>query len=373
MSSKRDYYEILGISKNASKDDVKKAYRKLALKYHPDKNKSPGAADQFKEISESYGVLSDDEKRNMYDRYGHAGIDGRYTSEDIFGGVDFEDVLRNMGGGGGLESIFDVFFGGMGRRRKGPSRGQDLRHDVELTLLQAAKGVTLEINVPRTVHCNNCTGSGAEPGSSTKSCATCQGAGQVQQVQASGFGRFVRVATCSTCRGKGTLVDKPCHDCRGSGHNTRKEKIDVKIPAGVDEGSRIRFRGYGDVSINGGTSGDLFMVTHMIPDKRFDRDGDDLLHETVITFPKAVLGGDVAVPTLDGNAKLKIPSGTQNGTIFRLRGKGFPSISGFGRGDELVKVNVNVPKKLNSRQKELLVDLAKEFGETPPKKRSIFG
>jgi len=374
--AKRDHYEVLGVEKGASKEDVKSAYRKQALKYHPDRNKSPGAEEKFKEVSESYGVLSSDEKRHLYDRFGHAGIDQRYSTADIFRSANIEDILRDIGFGfGGLGNIFEGFFGGLGGRggrRAGQASGQDLRQDVTLTMNQAALGVTMELDLPRNLRCDSCAGSGAERGTSRRTCPTCQGRGEVQHVQASGYARFVRIEACSTCRGNGTILDTPCSTCRGSGLTRKKEKVTIRIPGGVDDGSRIRLRGYGDMAAEGGSPGDLYLITHVKPDRRFQRDGVNLLHQVSINFPKAALGGEISVPTLDGTEKLKIPSGTQSGSIFKLRGKGFPSIEGYGRGDELVTVKVQVPSKLTNKQRELLAELGKEMGDPESKKHSIF-
>lgn len=368
MSEKRDYYDVLGVSKEAAKDEIKNAYRKLAMQYHPDRNKSPDAEGKFKEISEAYAVLSDDEKRTQYDQFGHAGIGQRYTAEDIFRGVDFGDIFRDMGFGG-FNNIFNMFFGGFGTRQRGPPRGQDLRFDAEITLEQAAKGATLKVDIPRTRHCESCNGSGAQPGTSPRNCTTCNGTGQVQHVQSTGFARMVRIGTCSRCRGRGTIIDNPCRTCRGSGTTSKISTIDVKIPAGVDEGHRLRLREQGDVSLEGGKSGDLYVVIHVKPDPRFERDGDDLIHTAEISFTQAVLGTEIEVPTIDRHAKLKIPAGTESGSIFRMRGKGMPRVEGFGRGDELVRVSIRVPAKLTSRQKQLIQELAKEFGDSMQKKK----
>lgn len=367
MSGKRDYYEVLGVGKQSSKDEIKGTYRKLAMQYHPDRNKSQDAEDKFKEISEAYAVLSDDEKKAQYDQFGHAGIGQRYTEEDIFRGADFGDIFRNMGFGG-FNSIFGTLFGG---REGGPPRGQDLRFDAEITLEQAAKGVTLKVDIPRTRHCETCGGNGAQPGTSPRTCTTCNGTGQVQHVQSTGFARMVRIGTCSKCRGRGQLIDSPCKTCRGSGATAKTTTIDVKIPAGVDEGHRLRLREQGDVSLEAGRPGDLYVVTHVKPDSRFERDGDDLIHTIQINFPQATLGTEAEVPTIDGAAKLKIPAGTESGSFFRLRGKGMPRAEGYGRGDQLVRVNVKIPAKLTPKQKQLVQELAKEFDTASDKKLSF--
>ncbi|MCS7116765.1 MAG: molecular chaperone DnaJ [Nitrososphaerota archaeon] len=357
---KRDYYEILGVPRNATKEEIKQAYRKLALQYHPDRNKSPDAEEKFKEISEAYAVLSDDEKRRQYDMYGHAGIDSRYTTEDIFRGVDFDEIFRDLGFGfGGFESIFDMFFGK--GRSHGPTPGRDLRYDLEVTLEEVVSGVTKEIQVPRTEVCKACHGSGAEPGTSPRVCSHCNGTGQIQQVRVSGFTRFVTITTCNVCKGKGQIIEHRCKVCRGAGVVEVRRRVQVKVPAGVDEGYTLRLRGEGDVSPNGGPPGDLYIVIHVKPHPLFKRSNDDIIYEARISFPHAALGTEIRVPTLDGSVILKIPPGTQSGTIFRLKGKGIPKLEGFGRGDELVKVIVETPTRLTERQKQLLREFIKEM------------
>jgi len=367
LSEKRDYYEALGVGKQASKDEIKNAYRKLAMQYHPDRNKSPVAEEKFKEISEAYAVLSDDEKRAQYDQFGHAGIGQKYSAEDIFRGADFSDIFRNMGFGG-FDTIFESIFGGFGGRQRGPSRGQDLRFDAEITLEQAAKGATLKVDIPRTSKCLTCGGNGAQHGTSPRTCTGCNGTGQVQHVQTTGFARMVRIGTCSKCRGRGQIIDNPCKTCRGSGVIAKTSTIDVKIPAGVDEGHRLRLREQGDVSLEGGRPGDLYVVIHVKPDPRFDRDEADLIHTIQISFPQAALGTEVEVPTIDGVAKLKIPAGTESGALFKLRGKGMPRVEGYGRGDQIVRVDVKIPAKLTSKQKQLIQELAKELDGALDKK-----
>jgi molecular chaperone DnaJ len=360
--SKRDYYDILGVQRNAAKDEIKNEYRKLALKYHPDRNKSPDAEERFKEISEAYAILSDDEKRAQYDRFGHAGIDSRYSAEDIFRGVDFDEILRDVGFGfgGGFGSIFDMFFG-EGRRARGPTRGQDLRYDLEISLEQAYAGLTTEIEVPRSERCPECNGSGARPGTSPKKCSACGGTGQIQHVQVSGFMHFARIEPCDKCRGRGVTIDKPCSVCHGVGIVERRRRISIRIPAGVDTGSQLILRREGDTPPNGGgRGGDLFVVVHVRPHEIFSREGNDLACRVDLNFSKAVLGGEVEVPTLDGHARIVIPPGTQSGATFRLRKKGMPAWRENGRGDELVIVQVRTPSKLTTRQQELIRDLARE-------------
>jgi molecular chaperone DnaJ len=359
--SKRDYYDILGVPHNANKDQIKSEYRKLALKYHPDRNKSPDAEDRFKEISEAYAILSDEEKRAQYDRFGHAGIDSRYSAEDIFRGVDFDEIFRDIGFGfGGFGgSIFDMLFGG-GRRAREPSRGQDIRYDLEISLEQAYSGLTTEIDVPRTERCSECNGSGAKSGTSPKKCPECGGSGQIQYVQDSGFMHFARIEPCRKCRGRGLVIDKPCPTCNGAGIVQRRRRISLKIPGGVDTGSQLILRGEGDAPDGGGRRGDLYVVLHVRPHEIFVREGNDLTCHANVNFSKAALGGEVEVPTLDGPAKIMLPPGTQSGATFRLRKKGMPALRENGRGDELVLIQVRTPTKLTSRQKELIDQLSKE-------------
>lgn len=372
--SKRDYYDVLGVQKNATKDEIKSAYRKLAMQYHPDRNKSPDAEEKFKEISEAYGVLSDEEKKQQYDMFGHAGISGRYTQEDIFRNIDFDSIFRDFGFGfGGFESIFDTLFGR--RRRRGPSwedwekrpiPGDDLRFNMEITLEQAVKGLKTEINVPHTKDCDVCKGSGIEPGKQATQCSQCGGSGQIQQVRQTANTRFVQITTCSKCGGRGQIIEHPCPECRGSGKVQVKRKIAVDIPPGVDTGTRIRIRGEGEPGIRGGPPGDLYVVTYVKPHPVFEREGNHLLTEVPITFSQAALGTKIEVPTINSKAELRIPAGTQSHTLFRLKGKGVPDISGRGRGDEFVRVIVRTPEKLTSRQKELIRELSEEDKKNPP-------
>jgi molecular chaperone DnaJ len=358
--SKRDYYDILGVPRNATKEQIKDEYRRLALKYHPDRNKAPDAEAKFKEISEAYAVLSDDEKRGQYDRFGHEGIDGRYSTEDIFRGVNFDEILRDIGFGfGGFGSIFDTFFGG-GRRARGPERGQDIRYDIEISLEDAYRGYNTEINVPRTERCPECNGSGARPGTSPKRCPDCGGTGQIQHVQRAGFMQFARIEPCKKCRGQGTIIEKPCNQCHGKGTVERDRRISIKIPPGVDTGSQLLLRGEGDAPSHGGPHGDLYVFVHVSPHVTFKREGDDLICNIDVNFSQATLGSNLQVPTLDGLASIKLPSGTQSGAIFRLRKKGMPDIHNGSRGDELVVVNVKTPGELTSRQRELVEELSRE-------------
>jgi molecular chaperone DnaJ len=362
MGEKRDYYEVLGVSRNADKEEIKTAYRKLALQYHPDRNKAPDAEEKFKELSEAYAVLSDDEKRLQYNQFGHAGIGSRYTPEDIFRGVDFSDIFKDIGFGfGGFGSIFERLFGGGGSRYE-VQQGNDLRYDLQVSLENVAFGFDTEIDVPRTEACDVCNGSGAQPGTSPKKCPKCRGSGQVQYVRSSGFARFITQQTCDSCRGRGVIIEKPCRNCRGSGKVDRKRRIKVRIPAGVDEGSNLRLRGEGDAGPSGTPPGDLYVVIHVNPHRLFERHEDDIYYEVQVSFPQLALGSEIKVPTLEGEATLKIPSGTQNGTIFRLKGRGISNLRNRRRGDELVRVMVQIPKNLNDKQRRLLYELTKEMG-----------
>ncbi|HPJ30237.1 MAG TPA: molecular chaperone DnaJ [Methanothrix sp.] len=380
--TKRDYYEVLGVGKEADQKEIKSAYRKLALKYHPDRSEESDAEEKFKEISEAYAVLSDADKRRQYDQFGHAGIDSRYSQEDIFRGVDFEDLLRGFGFGGGAGgfgsggSIFDLFFGGGGRGgRRGPARGRDLRFDLDMTLEQVASGLDTSIEVPRMEACPTCGGTGAKPGTTPQTCDQCKGAGQVTRVQKTPFGQMMTSTTCPKCGGRGQIVSDPCAECRGSGRVRKTRKINVKIPAGVETGQHLRLGGQGEASPEpGGEPGDLYVFVNVRPHPVFRREDDDLLYETPLTITQAALGTDLEVPTLDGKrAKMKIPAGTQSGSVFRLKGKGIPRLHGFGgTGDMHVRVNVRTPTSLSGRQRELLEELAAEFGEKKrePKKRA---
>ena len=351
---KKDYYETLGINRDASKNELKKAYRELAKKYHPDINKEPGASEKFKEISEAYAVLSDDNKRMQYDNFGYEGIHQRYTQNDIFRDM-FRDFDFNIFRGfGGFEDIFNTFFGGRGfgrREYRGPVSGEDIRHDMEITLENAAFGVEKTINVPRTEKCRKCNGSGAEK---TKTCPACHGTGQIKNVRTHGYSQFVTITTCSRCRGDGNIIEKECDECSGKGFVERTRKISVKIPAGADNGTSLRIPGEGYAGVRGGPPGDLYVVIHLKKHSVFKKEGNNIIYELPISFAQAALGDEISVPTLKNNVSLKIPSGTQTHTVFRLKGKGIKNLRGYGKGDELVKVITKTPEKLNESQKQLL-------------------
>src|SRR5437773_5327424 len=365
--AKRDYYEILGVERSATEEEIKKAYRKLAVKYHPDKN--PGdksAEDRFKELGEAYEVLCEPQKRSAYDQYGHAAFDKRAG----FGRGGFHDpfeVFREVFGGG---SIFDELFGGGGRQDPNqPQRGDDLRYDMEITFEEAAHGCEKEISVTKPERCEACEGSGAEPGSRVKTCPTCGGRGQVITSR----GIFSIAQTCPHCQGAGRIIEKPCKTCRGTGRGERTSKITLRIPAGVDTASRLRSAGNGEAGFRGGPSGDLYVVLHVRPHEIFQRDGDDLLCEVPINFVQAALGAEIDVPTLDGKSSIKVPAGTQPGTMFRLKGKGVKNIQGYGHGDLHVRMNVEVPTHLNAAQKAKLEEFSELCsGKESPLSQSFF-
>ncbi len=365
--TKRDYYEILGIDKNASKSEIKKAYRKLALKYHPDKNPDKEAEEKFKEISEAYAVLYDDEKRKMYDRYGHAGIDQRYSYEDIFRGADFSDIFRGMGFDFGFDDIFERFFGHrMGfdsrfDREARVRRGNDLRYDIEINLVDAYNGLETEITVPRTEICNVCNGSGAKPGTTPKKCSQCNGTGQMRVSRRTAFGMFTQIGTCSKCNGQGTIIEDFCSSCRGKGVVQKTRKIEIRIPKGVDEGAHLRLAGQGEQLGKDGKSGDLYIVIHIKDHPKFNRRGADFHQKMDISFPDAALGAKIDVETLDGIEKLRIPEGTESGEIFKIPKKGMPRLNNRGFGDMYVEVQVKIPKKLTRKARKIIEDLDKEL------------
>ena len=371
--NKRDYYEVLGIQRSANKEEIKNSYRKLALQYHPDRNKSPGAEEKFKEISEAYAVLSDDEKRKRYDTYGHVG------AEEVFRGseANFDEVFKDMGFGG-FRDIFEQIFGGGGRGGFGSARndpfgfgfsfgggrkkGRDIIYDVELSLEEVLKGRKDEIELPKLEKCSNCGGSGSAPGTKPRKCSVCNGQGQTRRVYSQNrFSTFVSLEPCRTCQGQGEIIDKPCAVCNGSGRFKKNKKLKLEIPAGVEDGMTLQLQGEGEPSENG-IAGDLLIRVHVRPHSIFERLEDGhLLYNLNLKFTDLALGTDVKVPTLDGHEKLKIPQGTQPNTILNIRGKGLPHYGNYGKGDQLVRINVKIPTKLNDRQKLLLKELDKEF------------
>ena len=351
--AKRDYYEVLSVERTATEEDVKKAYRKLAVKFHPDKN--PGdktAEEKFKEIGEAYEALSDPQKRAAYDQFGHAAFDARARGGGRPGGFhDPFDIFREAFSGG---SIFDDLFGGGRSDPTGPQRGSDLRYDMELTFLEAAQGCEKEITVTKLDQCESCQGSGREGDSKTRVCPTCQGRGQVVTSR----GIFSIAQTCPRCEGAGRIIENPCKTCGGTGRREHTSKLKIKIPPGVDTGARLRSVGNGEAGLRGGPAGDLYVVLHVKPDEIFQRDGDDLLCEVPISFVQAALGSDLEVPTLDGKSQIKIPPGTQTGTLFRLKGKGMRNVQGYGSGDLHVRVIVEVPTHLDEAQRAKLFEFA---------------
>lgn len=356
---KKDYYEILGVAKDADAAAIKKAYRSLALKYHPDRvaeAEKKEAEERFKEISEAYGVLSDPQKRQMYDQHGHSGIDQSYTSEDIFRGADFSSIF---GDGSGLEDILgNLFgssggFGGQGGGRGRARRGHDIQYEVEITLEEAYSGIKKKIKVPRHEHCTTCNGSGEKPGSKAKTCSTCKGQGQV--VMSNGFFRMAQ--TCSACRGQGKIVTEFCPQCHGQGVVKVTRNIDVNIPAGVDNDTRLRVKGEGEVGAAG--PGDLYLYILVRRHSLFERQGKDLHYELPVSFAIAALGGEVSVTTLSGDVSMKIPAGTQSGKTFRLKGKGMTDLHGGGVGDQYVKVMLSVPEHLTAEQRKLMEEFAR--------------
>ena len=351
--SKRDYYEILGVSKSADEKDIKKAYRREAMKYHPDRNPDdPNAEEKFKDATEAYDVLMDREKRGAYDQFGHAGVDPSMGGGGGFGGGNFSDIFGDVFG--------DIFGGGGGRGgRGGPQRGSDLRYTLDISLENAVKGTTVEIRVPSLSACETCDGSGAKAGSKPETCTTCNGMGQVRMQQ----GLFQVQQTCPSCRGQGQTISDPCNTCHGQGRVEKTRTLSVKVPPGVDTGDRIRLSGEGEAGPHGGPAGDLFVQMSVKQHPIFERDGKNLYCEVPITFVDAALGGELEVPTLDGRVKLKIPPETQTGKLFRLRGKGVKPVRGGSVGDLLCRAVVETPVNLNKRQKELLQELAETLGK----------
>lgn len=353
----RDYYEILDIEKNASESEIKRAYRNLAKKYHPDLNPDNSEAEQkFKEATAAYEILSDPEKRSRYDRYGHAGVDPQAGSGD-FGG--FGDIF---------EDIFDIFGGGFGgysqgARRNGPVKGTDLRYNLNLEFREAVFGVEKEIQFRRSESCSTCDGSGAKPGTHKETCSKCHGTGQVRYAQQTPLGQFVRVGSCDVCNGSGEVIEEKCNTCGGSGKETKTKRINVKVPAGVDNGSVISLRQEGEAGSNGGPAGDLYVYISVKEDPVFKRQGNHLFIDIPITFTEAALGAEIKVPTLDGVESFNLDEGTQTGTQFKLKGKGVPSLRGIGKGDLYFTVNIKVPTKLTEQQKKILLEFSNESGE----------
>ncbi len=375
----KDYYEILGVPKDASQDDIKKAFRTLAKKHHPDANPGdPTAEAKFKEVNEAYEVLSDETKRSNFDSYGNPNGPFANGGGGAAGGGGQGDTFgRVFGGAGGFP--FGDLFGGFeemlgGRRRPdtGPRRGQDLEMELEITLEEAFRGVDRDVRIPRTEACERCSGSGAEPGTKAVTCPTCHGTGQVSTTQRSIFGQMLVSAPCTKCGGTGKYVEKPCRDCGGSGEVRKTRTVTVKIPPGADSGLRLRLTGQGNAGQRGGGAGDLYVVVFVKHHNTFQRQGDDLILDKVVSFPLAAVGGSVIVPGIDGEAELEVPAGTQPGAVLRMRGKGMPRLRSKGRGDVLVRVNVRVPTKLTAKEKEALRELGKMDGETFGGGKSFF-
>jgi molecular chaperone DnaJ len=366
--AKRDYYEVLGVPREAEIEDIKKAYRRLAIKHHPDKN--PGdktAEEKFKELGEAYEALSDPQKRAAYDQYGHAAFDPRLRGGRGGGFHDPADIFREVFGGGG--SIFEDLFGGGRHDPTQPERGSDLRYDMELSFEEAAAGSEKEISVSKLERCETCHGSGAESGSKSRTCPTCGGRGQIITSR----GIFSIAQTCPRCEGAGRVIERPCKPCQGTGRREKTSTIKIRIPAGVDTGSRLRSSGNGEAGLRGGPSGDLYVVLHVKPHEIFQRDGDDLLCEVPVSFVQAALGAEVEVPTLGGKTHIKVPAGTQPGTSFRLKGKGIKNVQGFGTGDLHVRINVEVPAHLDHAQKAKLQEFAELCDESVnPLTKSFF-
>jgi molecular chaperone DnaJ len=365
--SKRDYYEILGVSKTSTEVEIKRAYRSMAVQYHPDKNPDdPQAEEKFKEAAEAYAVPSDAQKRAAYDRFGHQGVGA--------GSAGFDPGFSN------IEDIFDIFgfgdmFGRQGGRRTTVQRGSDLRYDLEISLEDAATGKDEKLRIPRLEKCDECEGSGAEKGTAAETCVTCNGSGQTRYSQ----GFFSVMRTCANCQGQGKVIKTPCKKCRGAGRVEKEKTIEIKIPAGVETGSRLRVTGEGEAGVNGGPSGDLFIVIHVAANENFERQGANLYSAVPITFAQAALGAEITVKTLDGEEDLKVPAGTQTGTVFRIKGHGMPNLGGRGKGDLFVAVTLMTPKTLNKEQRKLLEQLAEiediDFSDESlmDKVRNIFG
>ncbi|MBI4329631.1 MAG: molecular chaperone DnaJ [Chloroflexi bacterium] len=360
--AKRDYYEVLGVSRDASEEEIRKAFRKLAFQYHPDRNKEHGTEERFKEINEAYEALRDPEKRAVYDRYGHAGL----TGEDPWGrGFEgFSDF-------GGLGDVFDAFFGGTAQRARRARPGADLQSALTLSFEEAAFGIEKDVLVSRRDLCSRCRGSRAEPGTQPVRCPVCKGAGQVRRAQQSVFGQFVNISTCPRCHGEGTVVESPCSQCRGSGREEGERRITVTVPAGIEDGSHLRLAGEGEVGELGGPPGDLYITVTVQPHPLFQRDGRDLIYELPINLARAALGGEVTILTLEGTSSLKIAPGVQSGREYRLKGKGLLDVHNPSRrGDEIVRIVVVVPEKLTGEQRRLLEELSKTLPDPAQEQRN---
>lgn len=359
--AKRDYYEVLGVNRNATQDEIKKAYRKLAMQYHPDRNPGDKAAEEkFKEAAEAYEILSHDEKRNNYDRFGHEGVRGSGFGTEGFSSVN--DIFSHFSDIFGGSSIFDDFFGGSqrsrSRRRGAGTPGSDLRVSLKLTLEEIADGTSKKIKIKKQIKCNQCHGTGAQTGTSLKTCPVCNGAGEVKTVSRSVFGQFVNITTCNNCYGEGQVIDTPCRNCSGDGRVDDEVTIKIDVPAGIEDGNYMTMRGEANAGKRGGQPGDLIVVFQEIPHEHFIREKDDIIYNLFVTFPQAALGAEVEVPTLSGKAMLKIEPGTQPGKMLKMKGKGIKHLNFSGTGDQIVRINVAIPQKLNSKEKELIKQLA---------------
>ncbi|MBE0480599.1 MAG: molecular chaperone DnaJ [Dehalococcoidia bacterium] len=364
MATKRDYYDILGITRNATPEEIKKAYRKLAFEYHPDRNKNDGAEQTFKEINEAFEVLRDTDKRAAYDMFGHAAPGQGFGRG--FEGFEF----------GGFGDIFDAFFGGgTGRgRRTGAQKGGDLHYSVSISFEEAVFGCEKELEIVRTERCSACHGSRSEPGTRPDTCSTCNGAGEVRRSQRSVFGQFINVAPCPHCNGEGIVINTPCRNCKGQGKQRMTRKILLKVPAGVDDGNQIRLSGEGDCGRNGGNPGNLLVTLSVRKHPQFERVGNDIVYELPVNFAQAALGDEIQIPGLEGDIPFRVPAGCQSGRVFRLKEKGVPNLRGYGRGDQLIRVHVVTPQALDAKQKKLFRDLAKMLGPAslPREEKSFF-
>jgi len=374
LAEKRDFYEVLGVSKGCSDDELKKAYRKLAKQYHPDLNPGDKQAEiKFKEVNEAYEVLSDSQKRARYDQFGHAGVDPTYGASAGAGGFD-------ASGFGDIGDIFESFFGGgfgfggstRTRNPNAPSRGSDVTINITLTFMEAVKGCKKEISVPRLEHCDSCGGTGAASGTTAETCSECKGTGQVRVAQRTPFGVIQTSSTCPKCGGKGKVIATPCSFCNGMGRVKRTRKKSADVPVGIDNGQTFVLRGQGDAGANNGPAGDIHVSVSVIPDQLFERDGYDIWCDIPITFVQAVLGDEITVPTIDGKVKYNVPEGTQSATVFRLRNKGVPYVNGKGRGDQYVRINIEVPRNLTTKQKELLNEFESSTSDKNYEKRKSF-